>query len=248
MKLYSLKIGTKEFKVALVTAEGDMKKGLAGSKKLKPGYGMLFDFGSEMDSTMNMGNMNYDIDMMFINNDLKVFRAVKMSKSSKPITTPGTRLVFEVNAGEAKGLLKKDVELCECLKQILNLGAASEKAGPEEKVEKVEEKEVESPGVNIIIQVQSVPEKMKAKFKQGGTIDLIEEDVKAKDGKMQVLDDKGTVLMNLDGGERIFSIDHTNKLVSLAEKVEAGAADEAELGKLMAEIIDTQNTQDPEYV
>ena len=89
---------------------------------------------------------------------------------------------------------------------------------------------------------------MRERFKQGGTIKIYEEDIKADKNKMQVLDDTGKVLMNIAGGERIFSIKHTNQLVELAQKVKDGTAEEEELGELMSEIIDIQNTQKPEYV
>ena len=54
--------------------------------------------------------------------------------------------------------------------------------------------------------------------------------------------------MNIVGGERIFSIEHTEQLVSLSKKVDRGEANEEELGTLMKAIIHKQNTQEPEYV
>ena len=77
---------------------------------------------------------------------------------------------------------------------------------------------------------------------------MYEEDVAARQGSMQVLDDGGRILMNIDGGERIFSIKDTDNIVSLSKKIDAGEADEEELGKLMEEIIHRQDTQEPEYV
>lgn len=62
---------------------------------------------------------------------------------------------------------------------------------------------------------------------------------------MQVLDDTGKVLMNIRGGERIFSIPHTEQLIT---KVERGDAAPEQLGELMSKIIHIQNTQEPEYV
>lgn len=77
---------------------------------------------------------------------------------------------------------------------------------------------------------------------------MYEDQVKASAHAMQVLDDTGKVLMNIVGGERIFSIAHTEELVSLSKKVDAGTATEEELGELMQKIIHKQNTQKPEYV
>ena len=85
-------------------------------------------------------------------------------------------------------------------------------------------------------------------LKQGGRFKAYEKEVKANKDQLQVLDHTGKVLMNIKGGERIFSIKHTDSLVAMAKKVESGEESEEELGKLMKKIIHTQNTQAPEYV
>ena len=54
--------------------------------------------------------------------------------------------------------------------------------------------------------------------------------------------------MNIRGGERIFSIPHTEQLIAMAKKVERGDAAPEQLGELMSKIIYIQNTQEPEYV
>ena len=58
MKLYSLNIKDKQFKVALITDKKEMKEGLSGKPKLGKGKGLLFDFGEERLITMNMQGMN----------------------------------------------------------------------------------------------------------------------------------------------------------------------------------------------
>lgn len=242
MRLYSLKIGDKKFKVAAVSTEEDMKKGLSGSKKLKKGYGMLFDFKESRTAIMNMKDMKYDLDMLFINSDMEVIRAVTITKDAKDIYTPNTKYVLEINAGEGKGTMREKIEPCDGLQKILS----NEHVEKEEHEEKHEHHKESS--MNIIIKIDTVPASMKERFKKGGTIDMIEKDVKADHKKMQVLDDEGKILMNIAGGERIFSIKHTEALVEMAEKIERGEATEKELGELMTEIITTQDTQKPEYV
>lgn len=243
MKLYSIKIGNKEFKVAPVGCAKKMKKGLSGSEKLKEGKGMLFNFREPRMATMNMQNMNYSIDMIFIDADMEVTRVSTRKPGSADISESDTLYVVEVNAGEGHRLRGKKVVFGKALIDIM-----------EEHEEKHEEKQEHreghnhAPGVNIIIKIETVPQEMKERFKNGGTINLIEEDVKAIHNKMQVLDDEGKVLMNISGGERIFSIGHTQKLVSLAESVKAGEVSPEELGKAMKEILTIQNTQDPQYV
>jgi len=245
MGLYSLKIEDKEFKVAVVSEEKAMRKGLSNAKKLKKFHGMLFDFKKEDSVTMNMHNMNYGIDMLFIDSSLTVIKVVSLDPEEEPITVDNVRFVLEINKGEGKGTLNKKVEMCECLLNTVSLPDKEE-----EKEEEHTEKPSEdvSTGMNIIIRIETVPANMQAKFKRGGTIKMYEEDIKIDNKKMQVLDDKGRVLMNISGGERIFSIEHTNKLVDLADKVKRGEADEEELGKLMKQIIEIQNNQEPEYV
>jgi hypothetical protein len=64
---------------------------------------------------------------------------------------------------------------------------------------------------------------------------------------MQVLDDKGTVIMNIFGGERIFSIKHTKQIVDLATSVKNGEKHPEKLGKLVDSIIKLHSTQEPQY-
>jgi len=238
MRLYTLKVGNKEFKVAVVSTEADMRKGLAGAKKMKKKHGMLFDFKTAQTVTMNMRNMNYGIDMLFIDSSLKVKKAVSLLPDADDITVDDVRFVLEVNKGEGEGTLNEKVEMCDCLLA---------ETDQQEKMSEEKEKP-KTMSTNIIIRIETVPSDMKEMFKRGGTIKMYEEDIKIDKNKMQVLDDTGRVLMNIAGGERIFSIKHTEALVKLAKKVNAGEASEEELGKLMAEIIEIQNNQKPEYV
>lgn len=101
---------------------------------------------------------------------------------------------------------------------------------------------------NLICNARIVPAQLQQRFKRGGSIQMYEEDVIAKKGFLQVLDDTGKVLMNIRGGERIFSIPHTEQLIAMAKKVARGDAAPEQLGELMSKIIYIQNTQEPEYV
>jgi len=174
--------------------------------------------------TMNMGGMFHPIDMILIGDDKKVIKVAKMQVSDKEITVKDTVAVLEVGEGEGKGLEGAQVECTpELMKHVIG-----------------EAKEHE----NVIVAIISEKEV----FKKGGKIDIKEEDVKIDRNAMQVLDDRGVILMNIKGGERIFSIKHTEQLVSLSKRIADGEAREEDLGKLMAKIIETQNTQKPEYV
>lgn len=81
-----------------------------------------------------------------------------------------------------------------------------------------------------------------------------EETPKEEDGtvahKMTVLNEDGSVQMELEGGERIFSRKHTKSLIHLAKKANKSKKDNdyRMLGKKVFKYIDTQNTQTQEYV
>ena len=233
MGLFSIKIKDLVFKVRVVSEEAEMKKGLSGSAELPDMQGMLFDFVKPQTVTMNMGKMNYPIDMIFIGGDNKVIDVRDMRPGDIDTTCENCKYVLEVNKGDGAGLVGENVKFTRSL-------AAALKLSIKEPIEKNER--------NIIINASSVPKKAEGIFKKGGTFRMYEEDVATKAGAMQVLDHTGKVQMNIEGGERIFSIIHTEQLVTMAKKVERGEATEAELGELMASIIEIQNKQEPEYV
>lgn len=231
MGLFSIKIKDSIFKVKVVSDQAEMKKGLSGSAKLPKNRGMLFNFKEAQTVTMNMGEMNYPIDMIFIGEGNKVIDVRDMRPGDVDTTCDKCKYVLEVNKGEGAGLDGEKVKFTRGLAKALELP--------------IKEKEN---GQNIIVNRASLNQNPGGILKKGGTFKLYEEEVKAKDGAMQVLDHTGKVQMNISGGERIFSIDHTEQLIDMAKKVDKGEATEDELGKLMAKIIKIQNEQEPEYV
>lgn len=235
MNVYKLKIGDKTFNIVVVSSKEAMARGLSGTKKLKEGAGMLFDFKKEGEVTMNMFKMNYPLDFVFIDSDLNVIRVDSLEPGENTISNGNTKYVLEINKGEGKGLEGKKLEIDNNLAEELGIEATVDK-----------DKKITNQNI-IITKGNSITGIDAKKFKAGGSIKLIEEEVKAEPGKMQVLDDKGKVLMNIKGGERIFSIKHTEQIMDLIDKIKNGEAKEEELGKLMAEIIHTQDTQEPEY-
>ena len=77
-----------------------------------------------------------------------------------------------------------------------------------------------------------------------------EEEDKTENHTMVVLDEKGNTQMELIGGERIFSREHTRKLIFLAKKAAKSKdkADYRKLGKTMFQFIEKQDTQKQEFV
>lgn len=263
MSLYTLKIKETGFKVAVISETKRMKEGLSGKPSLGKNKGMLFDFKKEQVVTMNMKGMNYPLDMVFINSSNEVIAVRTLSPGNFQTTVKGVRFVLEINKDEGSGMIGEKVIFQDELAEVVGIKNEKEddslKDSKDEDEDEDEEeenaddeddkKEVTSKSnLNIIVRISAVPENSEQLFKKGGSFKIYEEEVKSKSNAMQVLDDTGKVLMNIVGGERIFSIEHTEKLVSLSKKVERGEASEEELGQLMKEIIHKQNTQKPEYV
>lgn len=106
-KLQKIEIGDKSYEVEIVSSEEDMEKGLGGRKTLDKDKGMLFDFGStEEEVTFNCEEMQFPIDIIFINNDDEVIRVAKNCQPGKDLfTESNVRYVLEVNinSGITKG-------------------------------------------------------------------------------------------------------------------------------------------------
>lgn len=79
--------------------------------------------------------------------------------------------------------------------------------------------------------------------------DLDEEEDEEEVPGMEVLAPDGSVQMDLEGGERIFSRIHTRKMISLAKKAKKSKAekDYKKLGQKVFEFIKKQNTQKQEF-
>ena len=240
MSLYSLKIKDTEFKVAVVSDAAKMKEGLSGKPALGKNKGLLFDFGSEQSVTMNMKGMNYPLDMIFINMDREVVAVRTLMPGSFQTTVKKVRFVLEVNKGEGDGLVGERITCTPELAAAVGMMPCGGAAKEDTKGEKKEHEEMPSSSVNIIIRIASMPEQVEKVFKKGGAFKIYEDQVKPEKNAMQVLDDTGKILMNIVGGERIFSIEHTEELVALSKRVDRGEASEEELGKLMEKIIHKQ--------
>ena len=73
---------------------------------------------------------------------------------------------------------------------------------------------------------------------------------KVKQDKMLVLDRDGNPQMELKGGERIFSRNHTKALIRFAKKAASTESDKdyKNLGKKIFKFLQIQSETDPEYV
>jgi len=228
--LYKVDIGDASFKAVVVSSKEAMTKGLSGLPKLAAGKAMLFDFNKgDHAITMNMVDMSFPIDMVFINASYEVIQVISIYPGNSTVTVDGAAYVLETGVGTASNFVGKSLDLSDELEETLSLSNE-----PDEKS-------------MIAANESGISEELNNKYKKGGVIDITEKDVKADPSKMQVLDDKGVILMNIQGGERIFSIEHTEQLVAMAKKVKTGGATQEELGKLLEKIVNKHDTQKPQY-
>jgi uncharacterized membrane protein (UPF0127 family) len=102
----SVVIGGEKIAVALAITDAQRQQGLSGTQSLKEGEGMLFVFSDDGPHHFWMKDMNYSIDIIWIDSDGRI---VHIEPSLSPDTYPTSygpdtpsRYVLEVNAGFAQ--------------------------------------------------------------------------------------------------------------------------------------------------
>ena len=109
-----VKIAGKIIKVELATTPDSWQKGLSGREKLKEDEGMLFIFNHTGQYSFWMKDMNFPIDIIWLDND---FRVIYIKKNVQPESYPesflpkqNARYVLEVLAqfSEKNNLKKGD--------------------------------------------------------------------------------------------------------------------------------------------
>lgn len=99
-EMRNIEIGDKSYKVEIVSTDEDMEKGLGERESLDKDCGMLFDFGStQQEVTFNCEEMQFPIDIVFINDEDEVIRVAENCQPGKDLfTESNVRYVLEVNA------------------------------------------------------------------------------------------------------------------------------------------------------
>jgi uncharacterized membrane protein (UPF0127 family) len=216
MDLYDLNIKGKKFSVAIANTDKLKNKGLSGLEKLGKTKGMLFVFTKPTRMEMVMRDMNFPLDFLFLTDAWEIVQIASLEPGpDKIVPTVPVSMVLEINKGLAAELgLTTDMTI--------------------------------EPSPELVTQVKGFQ-----KFKKGGKFEVIGEtvyqikvdDIPIEPNKMQILDARGTVVANVENGARIFSREHTKKLISALKDKKAGV-----MGKLLINILDIQETQKPEYV
>jgi uncharacterized membrane protein (UPF0127 family) len=193
--LYAININGEEFRTAVVDTPELRYKGLSNQPKLGKRKGMLFVFEKPDFVKMEMRDMNFDLDFIFLDKSWNVLQVSSASKDEKggirsevPVS-----MVLEVNKGTA---------------ELLNVipGTVLRPEG---------DLKVHSAGVQKF--------KSGGKFELVGEkiYKVKESDIKAEPGKLQLLDEHGEVAANVESGARIFSRGHTKRLIELAKSKSA---------------------------
>jgi uncharacterized membrane protein (UPF0127 family) len=96
-----VKIRGQVFSVEKVKTQKAIAKGLSGRKSLCSECGMLFEFSQRGIYSFWMKNMNFKLDIIWIDGDKVVFVAKNVSFSPVETVNPGIRAnkVLEINAG-----------------------------------------------------------------------------------------------------------------------------------------------------
>lgn len=214
--LSTLKIRDTEFKVGIADTPDKYYKGLSNLPSLGKRKGLLFIFPEKQMLRMVMRDMNFPLDFIFIKNSKIVQLASLDNKETEAVESDeAVSLILEVSKGviEELGLQVGDVVTF---------------------------------SKDIIIQYKGIQ-----KFKEGGVFEMVgdkvykvkEDDIKIDHSKVQVLDKDGKVAANIDSGARIFSRQHTKKIIELVKQNKS-----QELALAIVEIYGIQDTQDQEFV
>lgn len=230
MKKGTVKIGDNSFDVDIAIKEEEKYKGLSGTDKLEKGKGMLFLFSKPQEVFFVMRDMNYPLDIIFIDDEGVVSNIVTAEKDSKEdIESNGKiKAVLELNKGESENFKVNDIAILLCDNKVSK---------------KVVVKSFHKGG-----ELTSDPGNA---LKIG---DIVYDDITAAEGielnddGYYVLNDDKEAIYKIRGGERVFSIDDTKDITDLSVSYQKGDVDSSELGKLMVAVINRQDNQTSQFV
>ena len=104
----TIKIKNQQFEINIVKTQADIEKGLSGRENMAENEGMLFEFSDLDFRTFWMKNMNFPIDIIFIDENYKICDIKENFQSCQSINCPNyiskcnAQYVLETNTGFAK--------------------------------------------------------------------------------------------------------------------------------------------------
>lgn len=217
MKFYNIKINSKDLNVVVSDTQETRYKGLSDLKKLGKQKGMLFIFPEATIIGMVMRDMNFDLDFIFVNDKWEVTQLETLDKDEEYGVQSDIpiQMVIEVNKGFIQN---NDIKVGDILQ-------------PEE---------------NLEIHLKGVTQ-----FKHGGKFEMVgdkvyevtTDDIEIDPTKLQILNNDGEVVANIESGSRIFSRIDTKLLIEKFKK-----KDIIGLAETMIKAITRQNSQKQDYV
>jgi uncharacterized membrane protein (UPF0127 family) len=217
MKLYPLNIKDEIFNVAVADTPETQAQGLSGLPRLGKRKGMLFVFQEPIRVHMVMRDMNFDLDFLFLDENWTIIQLQSLAKEDKFGVTANkpVSMVLELPYGTIKNL-------------NLKIG------------------DIITPEENLQVQYEGVKQ-----FKRGGTFEKIGEkiydikidDVNPEEGKLQILNNEGEVVANVEPNATIFSQKHTKDLIKIFK-----SGDKKKLADAFIIIKEEHDKQKPDYV
>jgi len=107
-ELLDAMLGEKNFKLEMTP---DRQKGLGGRQSLDEGTGMVFPFRAWWPAQMTMNDMQFPLDFIIVgehDNIIEIKTDVQPADNVL-LTFPPCKMIIEVNAGEAQGILLNDI-------------------------------------------------------------------------------------------------------------------------------------------
>jgi len=225
MKKGKLKINGSILAIHIPITKEEMTAGLSNFNKLEDHEGMLFKFDNSEQIIMTTKRMSFPLDMIGLDKDFEVLLVKDAPVGEDAIIFPkNIKYILEVNKGIADKIgaqLFSKAELVENKEKPI-----FKQIGTKNKNGKTLSKKTVLTNKDAIHKIYNIKV----------------EDIQPLPNHMQILGEGGEVLMNLKGGERIFSRIHTKELLDLAKD-----NDPKKLAKRMIEIIEIQNNTPPEY-
>jgi uncharacterized membrane protein (UPF0127 family) len=217
-KLHPLLLNDTLIEVVTATTPQQWYQGLSNMPKLGKHKGMLFIYPQAIRPQITMRDMNFPIDLIFVDKNWEVreIHGLEPNQKRDIISQVPVHFALEVNRGLTK-------------EAGLQIGRTL------------------YPDPSLIATMLSAVKK----FEKGGSFEMIGEkvyqvkidDIPLEPGKLQVLNSEGEVVANVGNGARVFSREHTKKLIALSK-----ANKLKDLGQELIEILTIQETQEQDYV
>ncbi len=227
MKIVSLKSKKKEYTVSVCVSDEEKYKGLSGEETMPDDRGMLFVWDKKVRPKMVMREMEFDLCFIFLGKDNAVLEILSADKDFDGEIIPKDSIfaVLELNKSECDNFE---------VGEIVEIEEA-----PELRIVSISI-EARQNGGTLTSDQENALSIGDVKY------EVKEKDVKIEKGKLQILDENGFVVDNLDGDEVVFSIKDTEELYN--ETVLKSKPDVRLVGKRIIEMLDIQDSVEELYV